>query len=205
MSPTYDFAMICPQRSLSAELLLQELGSKVNISPTLYSPSTLIESPPSAKTLIVLNYSIENTNTKTLVDLIRHNFSNYQIFLLLEHQSEPQNYVEIENLVGLGFQSQSIELLVAGFEAAALGQFWLPRAVCEAMLSYRVVPSPPKKISGLTEKEQGLVKLLQEGCTNRDMARLLNVSENTVKTHLKSIYRKLDAHSRTQAIARLSA
>ena len=58
---------------------------------------------------------------------------------------------------------------------------------------------------GLTLRESDVAVFLAEGLTNRDIAAALWVSENTVKTHLKAIYRKADVNSRGQAIARLLA
>jgi LuxR family maltose regulon positive regulatory protein len=43
--------------------------------------------------------------------------------------------------------------------------------------------------------------LLAEGLSNRKIADRLVVAPSTVKQHLKSIYGKLDVHSRTQAVA----
>ncbi|GHO83917.1 helix-turn-helix transcriptional regulator [Dictyobacter formicarum] len=43
--------------------------------------------------------------------------------------------------------------------------------------------------------------MLSEGLSNQAIADRLIIGQNTVKTHLKNIYGKLDAHSRTQALA----
>lgn len=54
----------------------------------------------------------------------------------------------------------------------------------------------------LSEREYDVLRLLAEGLTNRQLADKLMVAEGTIKTHLMNIYGKLDAHNRTQAIAR---
>jgi DNA-binding CsgD family transcriptional regulator/N-acetylneuraminic acid mutarotase len=51
----------------------------------------------------------------------------------------------------------------------------------------------------LTEREQELVQLVATGVTNREVARRLNISVNTVKVHLRNIYTKIGAESRTEA------
>lgn len=53
---------------------------------------------------------------------------------------------------------------------------------------------------GLTPKELQLLKLLAQGITRQRAARALQVSENTVKSHLGSVYRKLRVRSRTAAV-----
>jgi LuxR family maltose regulon positive regulatory protein len=54
----------------------------------------------------------------------------------------------------------------------------------------------------LSERELEVLQLIAAGKTNRRIATELFVSVGTVKTHLNNLYRKLDAHSRTQALAR---
>jgi LuxR family transcriptional regulator, maltose regulon positive regulatory protein len=54
----------------------------------------------------------------------------------------------------------------------------------------------------LSEREQEVLALIAAGKTNRQISSELFVSVGTVKTHINNTYRKLDAHSRTQALAR---
>ena len=53
----------------------------------------------------------------------------------------------------------------------------------------------------LTEREKEVLRLVAEGSTNRDIASQLNVTENTVKYHLKNILEKLHLRNRAQAVA----
>lgn len=57
-------------------------------------------------------------------------------------------------------------------------------------------------VEALTERELGLLKLLAEGFSNEEISRRLYISLNTTKWHLKSIFGKLAAGSRTQAVAK---
>lgn len=56
---------------------------------------------------------------------------------------------------------------------------------------------------GLSLREREVVHELVQGCSNKAIARSLDLTEHTVKFHLKNIFRKLDVKSRTQAIARV--
>jgi LuxR family maltose regulon positive regulatory protein len=52
----------------------------------------------------------------------------------------------------------------------------------------------------LTRREQEILKLLSAGCSNNELALQLNISLNTVKRHLNSIFTKLGVSTRTQAV-----
>lgn len=54
--------------------------------------------------------------------------------------------------------------------------------------------------TGLTQRELDVLPLLVEGRSNKEIARRLNMGEETVKSHVKAILAKLDAISRTDAV-----
>jgi DNA-binding NarL/FixJ family response regulator len=54
---------------------------------------------------------------------------------------------------------------------------------------------------GLSKRESEVVQLMVQGLSNRAIADRLVLGEETVKTHVSSIFRKLDVHDRTQAVA----
>jgi len=53
----------------------------------------------------------------------------------------------------------------------------------------------------LTQRELSVLQQIAEGRSNKDIARRLSITEGTAKTHVKSILTKLDAISRTEAVA----
>ena len=52
----------------------------------------------------------------------------------------------------------------------------------------------------LSERETEVIRYIQKGLTNAKISEMLYVTTNTVKTHISSIYSKLDVHSRTEAL-----
>ena len=56
------------------------------------------------------------------------------------------------------------------------------------------------EIQTLTAREKEIVSLVAKGLSNKEISEKLYVSELTVKTHLKNIFKKLNVSSRTQAI-----
>lgn len=63
-------------------------------------------------------------------------------------------------------------------------------------------PGEPVIIEDLTNREREVLALLDKGRTNGEIARELYVSTGTVKSHVNSIFRKLGARNRTEAVAR---
>jgi DNA-binding NarL/FixJ family response regulator len=98
--------------------------------------------------------------------------------------------------------------LAAAVEAVAQGL-----VVVSLPLAKRVLTrgSPVQAIGGgsgagleepLTEREMEVLELLSQGLSNKLIARELGISEHTVKFHVSSLYTKLGAASRTEAVHR---
>jgi DNA-binding NarL/FixJ family response regulator len=62
-----------------------------------------------------------------------------------------------------------------------------------------VRPAVPEDSPGLTRRELEILQLVAEGHSNAELARMLWVTEQTIKFHLSNIYRKLDVANRTEA------
>jgi ATP/maltotriose-dependent transcriptional regulator MalT len=67
------------------------------------------------------------------------------------------------------------------------------------LTSHTTSASAPVGIEAISQQELRVLRLLAAGLSNADIARELVVSTNTVKTHVKSIYRKLNVNSRNEA------
>ena len=81
---------------------------------------------------------------------------------------------------------------------------WAPRGTLAAAATLsRARPRPQSLPEPLSERELEVLRLVALGRSNADIARELVVEVATVKTHLNNLYRKLDVHSRTQAVARV--
>lgn len=58
------------------------------------------------------------------------------------------------------------------------------------------------EVTDLSKRELEVLKEITMGHTNKEIARKLFVSENTIKTHINNIYLKLEVNRRTQAVSR---
>ncbi|WP_293010529.1 response regulator transcription factor [Mycobacterium sp.] len=88
--------------------------------------------------------------------------------------------------------------LVAALEAVHAGELVIsnpaPRARSALGLDW------PGRTEGLSDRESEVLALITQGKSNADVARLTYLSPNTVKSYIRSIYRKINAGSRTQAV-----
>jgi two-component system NarL family response regulator len=73
-----------------------------------------------------------------------------------------------------------------------------------AALARRDSDEPPQQIPipapKLTDREMQVLKLVARGMNNRDIAKALFISDNTVKNHVRNILEKLQIHSRMEAV-----
>ena len=69
-----------------------------------------------------------------------------------------------------------------------------------AAMSKRGDPVQPVPSPRLTGREMEVLRLVARGLNNRDIARDLFISENTVKNHVRNILEKLQLHSRMEAV-----
>jgi len=105
----------------------------------------------------------------------------------------------------------STDHLLEAIHAAARGQSFLEPAVAAKVVAeftrLSAQPGPRRQplAEPLTEREHEILKLLKTDLSTREMAEHLVVSVNTIKTQLKSIYDKLDVHSRDEALDKARA
>jgi DNA-binding CsgD family transcriptional regulator len=66
-------------------------------------------------------------------------------------------------------------------------------------------PSVRAKATGITPKEAEILSWVAAGKTDAEIAVILNISRNTVDTHMRHIFARLDAHSRVTAVVRAIA
>jgi DNA-binding NarL/FixJ family response regulator len=93
--------------------------------------------------------------------------------------------------------TRAVELRRA-VKAAAAGQVQLSPEASALLLREVREPARPL-VEALTERETDVLRLLAEGRANKEIARALGVTEDTVKTHVRHILGKLGVQSRTQA------
>jgi two-component system, NarL family, response regulator DegU len=104
--------------------------------------------------------------------------------------------------VGYLVKDCTTEQLVDTIRQAASGETALSTELAASMLEEMRAPgpAPAPAESVLSKREEEVLQLIAEGSSTTEVAAQLYISVKTVKNHLASIYEKLDARDRTQAV-----
>jgi DNA-binding NarL/FixJ family response regulator len=103
--------------------------------------------------------------------------------------------------VGYLTKDSSIDDVVEAVRLAASGDATVSPALAAALLREATsAPPPPDAAQAVSAREVEVLQLIAEGASPPEVAEQLFISVKTVKNHLSSIYEKLDARDRTQAV-----
>lgn len=130
-----------------------------------------------------------------VVDQMRREEPNARIIILTTYDGEEGIYQSVRaGAKGYILKDAPRQALLDCVRVVAAGGTCLPAELTAKLL---------ERISGesLTERESDVLRLLSQGLSNKEISMQLNIGESTVKTHLKSIFGKLNVLSRTEAIS----
>ena len=103
---------------------------------------------------------------------------------------------------GYLIKESAVDEIVKAIHAVNKGDYYLSSTISSFMLSKLVNKSnnefKTKNYDKLTLKEREIIQLLVEGMANKEIARQLVISINTVHTHRNNIARKLNIHKQTE-------
>ena len=99
--------------------------------------------------------------------------------------------------VGYLLKDASADEVVRGIRTAAEGGSPLDPRAARSLLEANSAPDP---LAGISPREREVLALLLDGMPNKLIARRLEISEKTVKSHLTSIFRQIGVNDRVQAI-----
>ncbi len=147
-----------------------------------------------------------------LMDLLMPIMDGIQAIAAIRHEAPDTEVLALtsvlqDNLVSDAIRAGAIGYLLKDTEAqelrraikaAAAGQVQLSPAAATHLL--HEVRTPEQIAEPLTERENDVLRLLAQGKSNKQIARALNIGEQTTKTHVSHILDKLGVPSRTQAV-----
>ena len=136
---------------------------------------------------------------------IRSEGPDARVLMLTSYSDEEAVIASImAGAAGYLVKDTDAEKLIEGIEAIAGGGSLLDPAVTQTVLSWMQRPSvqvPGDPLSELSEREREILPLIAEGKTNREIALLLSLSENSVKSYVSNILQKLRLARRAEAAA----
>ena len=130
-----------------------------------------------------------------------------KIIMLTVSDEEGDLYEAVKNgASGYLLKDSSIDVVAQAVRVVAEGQSLISPSMASKLLTEfatmikkgderQQVPAPR-----LTDRELEVLKLVAKGLNNRDIAKELFISENTVKNHIRNILEKLQLHSRMEAV-----
>lgn len=127
-----------------------------------------------------------------------------RIIILLESSCKPLVIEAFRSgALGVFSRDESFDVLCKCIQKVHVGEVWANNQDLQFMVESLAKDAPPsitdsKGVRLLTKRELGLVQLVAEGRTNRDISRELNLSEHTVRNYLFRIFNKLGTSNRLE-------
>ena len=209
--PRITTLLICRSTFLHAGLRHVLSGTQFALTHDVFDPASYIpvfaESEP---VLILLCESLQLNEYLEILERLKARYPSAWVVLVADHL-EPDTVLRLyeAGLSGICPPAMAGNSLVKALELVVAGETFLPAVVGQALLeqSRRSMPdaqeiqvTPAAKRAGrLTDREAAILHCLTQGASNKVIAHRLGIAEVTVKVHIKSILRKVQAANRTQA------
>jgi DNA-binding NarL/FixJ family response regulator len=138
---------------------------------------------------------------------IKETLPHVKILMLTISDEEADLYEAIKaGASGYLLKEIPIEEVADAIRSVWAGQSRISPSMASKLLSEFAAMSkasedkPQMPAPRLTEREMEVLRLVAQGLNNRDIAKKLFISENTVKNHIRNILEKLHLHSRMEAV-----
>jgi DNA-binding NarL/FixJ family response regulator len=134
------------------------------------------------------------TGIEATVEICKHNKAARILMLTALDGDEDIHQALEAGAAGYVLKDSTEEKLMPAIRAVAAGQRWIPEEVAKRLTSRR-------SFEELTPRELQVLHELVKGLANKQIADVLNITENTVKWYLKNILAKLRVADRAEAVA----
>ncbi len=194
------------KQSLQSENFKQMLCKDTEINITILDfKAPIFQKEIGERYFLLVDFSVD-TPYETLTYLKNSNKVLGTIMLNLGHDLDTEELASWPDVKGIFGPKDPLDKVCQGLSAIVKGDNWLPRRLLEQLLTYYKVReknpiTEPSIEVELTRREMQVLKVLKDGGSNMEIADSLFISEHTIKSHLYSIFRKLDVKNRTQAMS----
>ena len=179
-------------------------GSEVEVVGEAGSGEEALEMVDKAKPDVVLmDISMPGMNGIQATKLIREKCPDAKVVMLTMLDQEGYVYEAVKaGATGYMLKNTSSDDLVNAIQTVAEGKALLhPDATAQLLKEFVTLADNKAKDYGLSNREMEVLQLLSEGNTNKEIAKALWISEQTVKTHVAHIFDKLGTSDRTETVA----
>lgn len=145
--------------------------------------------------VLLLDLALPGMDGNEVIRAVRSESPRARILVLTTYDHDEAIYQALHGgACGYLLKTASADTLFAAILRVHAGGRWLPDGLGERA-AVRLGQEH------LTAREVGLLTLLARGLQNEEISTALGISGNTVKSHLLSVYRKLEVTNRTEAVA----
>ena len=153
--------------------------------------------------ILLLDLNMPDLDGIEVLQRVRRVAPGARVLILSGIHADARVYATVEAGVdGYIVKDASTGELLAAIRSVAAGDPYFHPMITRTLTRYmqRSASVPAALSSQLTPRELAVLQVMATSATNRDIAQQLHVSEETVRTHVKSILRKLEQPTRTQAV-----
>jgi len=138
------------------------------------------------------------------VRLVRERHPETRVLILTVYDEEEKVFDAIRNGASgyLLKKTPPAQIAEAVRQARDGGSPLSPEVARRIVEHFRAAPARERQDSSLTNQERALLRLLADGHSYQAAAGHLEVSINTVRDHVRSIYEKLQVHSKSEAVSK---
>jgi two-component system, NarL family, response regulator DegU len=178
--------------------LLQSFG-RMNLVLEVNSGVKAFAAVKKARPDILIVDSVDPATDIDTLSQLKAQFPEIKILLLIDRLDEQSSVRALKaGASGCVLTTYSPGALHRALKAVALGEMWLGGQVANGIIAkYILAHDTAERVpGGLTRRELEVLNLLSKGFRNKEIATSLFISEETIRTHLKSIYKKLNLNTR---------
>lgn len=155
--------------------------------------------------LVLLDLNMPDCDNFYSLIRVSQDFPQIPVFVVSASDSV-EVVAKVMSLGARGFipKATATHIIAGALKQIMDGNNWLPEGMQISIENNLPVINIAKLVGELTPKQFEVLKLLQSGLLDKQIAFDVNITEATVKAHISAIFRKLNVNTRTQAVLLLT-